>query len=740
MSVNYTSLPQPHAADVPITDMDDDDDIIFNEQTNPSRPAHTAESGNDDFLSSLDYDFDDSSNSSSTTMFSKFKGLFKSKIKGGNSYEMLNHNTSRNRDSFEITDGEEEGEGGEEERRDEGPFRVFDLRDYKIKALLKQLKVTTALGSLVIFCLITVILYLSGKGGRKAYVNNLNKIILNNSTHDFHPTTIVISLDGFHPHYINPANTPTLHTMLVKDYGAPFMIPSFPSSTFPNHWTLVTGLDPAEHGIVGNTFYDPILKKHFINTNPNEGGLDPDFWQGGEPVWTTAHRQGVNAAVHMWPGSEVPTVGPSVDFDRYNGSELLSTKVDKVMKWIDREDIAKRPELILTYVPTVDSFGHKFGISGSNLTDALNYVDNFIDLMQKELEKRNLQKIVNLIVVSDHGMAPTSNDRLIYLDDLVDLNKLEHIDGWPLFGLRPFEQYPVDEIYQEVLTNMAKLGEKETQHYDIFKVEDLPKEWEFGGKIDDHKFNYRLAPLWIIPKVGYSVTTHKQMKENGFDYKPKGVHGYNNTEVLMRAIFLGTGPYFDQRLSPSKKVKPFKNTEVYNIICDTLNLNPSPNNGSDFTVKSIISGANELPDDWLDPLEYPNLPFKVDHIVNNATYDLLWKKRPVSSNPTTISISTNNHPVESMALAESSFSGLETEQNPQPTDFESSPDDNKQAEEAKNGHEGDTEKPEDNDGHQGFLHDLVDDIEDTLDKVGDKVDELLDDFFGSDKDNKDNEN
>ena len=107
------------------------------------------------------------------------------------------------------------------------------------------------------------------------------------------------------------------------------------------------------------------------------------------------------------------------------------------MGWIDRESIETRPELILTYVPTIDQFGHKYGISGQNLTEALTYVDNFIDLMQQEIHKRNLDEIVNMIIVSDHGMAPTSNDRLLYLDDLVDLDKIEHIDGWPLFGLRP---------------------------------------------------------------------------------------------------------------------------------------------------------------------------------------------------------------------------------------------------------------------------------------------------------------
>ncbi|ABN65862.2 phosphodiesterase; putative nucleotide pyrophosphatase precursor [Scheffersomyces stipitis CBS 6054] len=702
MSVNYSSHPQPFAVDVPVTDIDDpDDDVLFQEQTNQTKVVRTDD--NHDFLDNLDYEFEDSS---SKNFISKIAGFFKSRSKiGGNSYEMLNRENTESED-FEIDS---------QDNDDDQQYRTFDIRDYQIKLLSNKLKVTTVLGSVLLASLIAVIFHLIGRNHKNVYVNSYNKRIISNSTHDFHPTTLVISLDGFHPHYINPKITPTMHTLLMDGHGAPFMIPSFPSSTFPNHWTLVTGLDPADHGIVGNTFYDPILKKQFVNTDPKRGGLDPDFWKGGEPIWTTAENQGVNAAVHMWPGSEVPTVGPSKDFDRYNGSELLSSKVNRVMKWIDRENIDDRPELILTYVPTVDSFGHKFGISGQNLTDALTYVDDFIDLMQKEIGKRNLQNIVNTIIVSDHGMAPTSNDRLIYLDDLIDLEKLEHIDGWPLFGLRPIKKYSVEEIYNEIKLNIEKLGESETKKFDLYKVEELPKEWCFGGEEKEHKFNYRLAPIWLIPKIGYSITTHKQMKEKGFDYTPKGVHGYNNTELLMRAIFLGNGPYFDSRLGASKKVHPFKNTEVYNIICDTLNIIPSPNSGSDVNVFSKISGANELPNDWVDELEFPDLPFAVEHVVYNATYDLLWKKRPSDSKQVTISISTNNYPLQSMISEESTLSSLETQPIPKPTDFEEHPD-----------------------SKGNLVDEVIDDIGEILDKVGNEMNKIFGDLFGSGDDKKGN--
>ncbi|KAK6198895.1 putative nucleotide pyrophosphatase precursor [Scheffersomyces amazonensis] len=715
MSVNY---PQPHAVDVPVTDMDDpDDDYLFNEQNN----LHRSTSNDEDFLEVLDYENDGKSNNMGK-LLGKVTSLFKSSSSPGNSsdssYQMLNNANGRERerddDSFEIDDEDIEN-----------PNR-FDIRDYQIKLLNKKVRKTVAFGSIITGLLISIIIFLIVRNNKNhsttIYVNKFNKQIISNSTHDFHPTTIIISLDGFHPHYITPKLTPTMHNLLVNEYASPYMIPSFPSSTFPNHWSLVTGLYPSEHGIVGNTFYDPLLKKQFINTNPKVGGLNPEFWQGGEPVWTTAKNQGINAAVHMWPGSEVPTIGPEINFDKYNGSELLTSKVDRVLGWIDKEDISTRPELILTYVPTIDTFGHKYGISGTNLTDALTYVDNFIDLLQKELHDRNLDNIVNLIIVSDHGMAPTSNERIIYLDDLVDLNKIQHLDGWPLFGLRPFEQYSNEEIYNEIMENYKKLDYKDT--FDVFKVEDIPSEWEFGGNISDHRFNYRLAPIWIIPKVGYSVSTHKQMKENNNEYSPKGVHGYNNTEVLMRAIFLGSGPYFKQ--FGHNKFEPFKNTEVYNILCDSLNIKPAPNNGS-----STIILNNGLSNDWLDPLEYPDLPFKIDHIVVNATYDLLWKKKPADSSATTISISTNNKPLQSMISEESSISSIVNTPIAKPTDFEDevdegddNDDDNDEEEEP---HEGNKGGFLDSiiDGLQDFVEDAQDTIGDSIDTVGDWFDHIL---------------
>lgn len=676
MSVNYT----PHQVDVPITDLDDsDDDILFHEQ-NPQPRSHDLD---------LDLDHFDFEQSRQPPMLQRLKAFFvRDKYRPVESYELRDATTN-----FDISDDED---------GDKFPVR----RRYKGVSFVA-----------VVGLIVLAVFLLRGNNPPPPGFNA--KSILSNSTHDFHPTTIMISLDGFHPHYISPKLTPTLNKMMHSEYGAPYMVPSFPSSTFPNHWTLITGLYPSEHGIVGNTFYDPTLKKQFVNTNPKKGGLDPDFWQGGEPIWKTAFKQGVNSAVHMWPGSEVPGVGIDggpLEVDRYNGSELLSSKVKRVMTWLDEKDITRRPELILTYVPTVDLYGHKFGISGPNLTNALTYVDDFIDLMQREITHRNLDEIVNLIIVSDHGMAPTSNDRLLYLDDVVDMEKVDHIDGWPLYGLRPGEKYSVEEIFNEVKDNLGKLDSKVKDNYQLFKVEDIPEEWNFGGNIKDHAFNYRLAPIWIIPKVGYSITTRQQMKENNNDYTPKGVHGYNNTELLMRALFLGSGPYFRSQLSgTNKRIKPFNNTEVYNLVCQTLSIKPAPNNGTFDSgyIVPVVSEKNILPHDWSDALIYPNLPYEVDHIVEDATYDLLWKPKNLKETFKTIYTSKNDMASKEATLMPNINTGA------------ASPS-------AKPDQPNEPDKPNQEDGFlEELLEDLNDigeDIQDGLEGVGDGLKESFEDI------------
>ncbi|KAI9775195.1 MAG: hypothetical protein M1839_001383 [Geoglossum umbratile] len=402
--------------------------------------------------------------------------------------------------------------------------------------------------------------------------------VLSNGTSNFHPTTILVSLDGFRADFLNRGLTPTLNLLIAQGISPRYMNPSFPSVTFPNHYTLVTGLYPESHGVVGNTFWDPDLQEEFYYTKPSS--LQSKWWSG-EPLWVTAEKAGARTAIHMWPGSEAHIGGIEPTFvDKYNGSEILSKKVDRILGLVDLPGPGdsstpvgdERPQLIAAYVPVVDSDGHKYGPNSTKIRTTISDVDHMLHDLFSRLQARNLTDVVNIVIVSDHGMATTSVDRLIQLDDLIDLDQIEHTDGWPLYGLRPKDPAMLPALYEQL-----KRPSPMREYFDVYlRDQDMPERYHFSK-------NKRIAPLWIIPNTGWAIVTKKEFdiaeaKKTGQQYNPKGLHGYDHEHPLMRSIFVARGPAFPHK--PNSRVDVFQNIEVYNIICDSLFITPQPNNGT----------------------------------------------------------------------------------------------------------------------------------------------------------------
>ncbi|CCH42521.1 Alkaline phosphodiesterase [Wickerhamomyces ciferrii] len=585
------------------------------------------------------------------------------------------------------------------------------------------------LSYLLIFALLVTVVVLSVLLSRKS--SGSDKVIrqtLSNGTDLFYPTTILISLDGFHPHYISSSLTPTLHSFLQKGYGPPYMIPSFPSSTFPNHWTIATGLYPESHGIVGNTFFDSNSQREFVNILPDKS-LDPSFW-GGEPIWSTAESQGVRSAIHMFPGSEVKfkkgNKNPSI-VDRFNKTETLEVKSNRILEWIDK-DFKERPQLIIGYVPNIDTVGHKTGIKGKKLEEELKYVDSFVKNLTQGIANRNASDIVNLVFVSDHGMAPTSNDRLIYLDDLIDIKKVQHHDGWPLFGLRPIPNVTAQELHNDL-----KATYHDNSGYSFYLREDLPKEWNFGGK-KVNQYTDRIAPIWVVPDVGYAITSHDDMERKNGEYSPKGVHGYNNTEVLMRAIFLGTGPYFKSKFdNVETKVRPFKNIEVYNILCETLNLKPAINNGS----TNIFSIDNKLEESWKDKFVYPGVNFDIGGILkHDPTYDKLFRVEEAKDTTTLQSPAkahktskTNDHSKQESKQkpTDTAKDGDHTKKSKQtPTPTPKPKDESKHKEQPSHTENTKSQEPKPS-KHKGFFENLGEDFKDLGEDLREGIEDIVED-------------
>lgn len=426
---------------------------------------------------------------------------------------------------------------------------------------------------------------------------------LSNGSSLFAPTTILISLDGFRADFLYRNLTPTLNQFVAEGISPKYMLPSFPSVTFPNHYTMATGMYPEAHGIVGNTFWDPALQKEFYYTDPQRSLQS--FWWGGEPLWVTAEKQNVRAAVHMWPGSEAHIDDQQIAYvDKYNGSEVLNRKVDRIMDLLDvpgPQDIGAkanvpRPQLIAAYVPNVDGDGHRYGPNSTQIRQTISDADTMVGGILKGLQERNLTNIVNVVVVSDHGMATTDVSRMIQLEDIVDPAELSHIDGWPLYGLRPKDPDRLHPLYEEI---KRKYGDN--PNIEIYLRENMPDRYHFSN-------NDRIAPLWIIPKAGWAIVTKSEFdveegKKNGEVYHPRGLHGYDHEHPLMRAIFVARGPAFPH--TPGSRMEPFQNIELYNIICDSIGLNPAPNNG---TIRLPLKPVGLHNDDEDEPDETPSDP------------------------------------------------------------------------------------------------------------------------------------
>ncbi|KAF6812665.1 ectonucleotide pyrophosphatase phosphodiesterase family member 1 [Colletotrichum musicola] len=402
---------------------------------------------------------------------------------------------------------------------------------------------------------------------------------VSNGTALFAPTTIIISLDGFRADFLQRGLTPRLSAFVKEGVSPKYMLPSFPSVTFPNHYTLATGLYPESHGVVGNTFWDPDMQAEFYYTDPSRS-LDAKWWDG-EPFWVTAENQGIRSAVHMWPGSEAHIQGVEPTFlDKFNGKEILDNKVSRILEFLDKpgmedetanvEDM--RPQLIAAYVPNVDADGHRYGPNSTEIRVTIQAADAMMDQLFLGLEQRNLTGIVNVIVVSDHGMATTDTTRLLQLEDLVDTSKIAHTDGWPLYGLRPKNPDDLQSIY-DGLAEKAKTN----PNFDVYLRDvDMPERYHFST-------NKRIAPLWIVPKTGWAIVKREEMDvaqalKDGAVYNPRGLHGYDHEHPLMRAIFIARGPAFPH--PPNSQIDNFQNINVYNILCDSVGLVPKPNNGT----------------------------------------------------------------------------------------------------------------------------------------------------------------
>ncbi len=365
---------------------------------------------------------------------------------------------------------------------------------------------------------------------------------------------LLVSIDGFRHSYLeDPAyDAPNLRALAKEGVAADGMIPAFPSKTFPNHYTIATGLYPAHNGIVGNRMMDPVTKEVFSMSNRE--AVQNAKWWSGEPIWVTAEKQGCPTAPFFWPGSEAPIGGiHPAHVIAYDDAMPNSERVAKVLGWLsDATPVC----FVTLYFNDVDNAGHHFGPESQQVKDAIRKVDGNIGELVAGLKQKGLWGKVNLIIVSDHGMAATPISQRIALDDYVEESSYEFIDGSPVFVL--------NATNGDNSALVAKLNQ--IPHLHAYLAKDVPARWHFSG-------NPRIGGVVAVAEEGWTFETRERMAH--WRDAHLGNHGFENDLESMRAIFIASGPGF----KGGNTLPAFENIHIYSLMTTLLGLKPAPNDG-----------------------------------------------------------------------------------------------------------------------------------------------------------------
>ena len=387
---------------------------------------------------------------------------------------------------------------------------------------------------------------------------------------DLRPTVILISLDGFRYDYLEKFDPPTLNRLAGEGVRAKWMIPSFPTKTFPNHYTIATGLYPEHHGIVENNVYD----FGEIFTIDDHKDVTDGRWWWGEPIWVTAEKQGQTAASYFYVGSEAEIQNTRPRFWRnYNGKVPPEMRVDKVLAWFDLP-ANQRPTMISTYFSDTDDLGHEFGPDAEETRYAALNLDRYISRLLDGLRARGIENRVNFVIVSDHGMAARDQRNAVVMDDYFDTTDKTIAD--PILTTGEIWQIFPKPGKEDLI--VARL--KNIQHATCWKKSDVPARLHYNE-------GRRIAPIVCTSDEGWAMTTRKRFDTTkaAWDFdKVRGAHGYDNRYESMRATFIAHGPAFKK----SYIAEPFENIHVYELMCRLLGLRPAKNDGDLNRVKDML--------------------------------------------------------------------------------------------------------------------------------------------------------
>ncbi|PLW97132.1 MAG: alkaline phosphatase family protein [Marinilabiliales bacterium] len=375
------------------------------------------------------------------------------------------------------------------------------------------------------------------------------------------PYLIVLSLDGFRWDYPQNAYTPTLDSLKAVGVIAESLKPSYPTKTFPNHYTMATGLYPDHHGLVDNYFHAPDLDK--IYSMKDREAIEDGTFYGGEPIWVTAENQSVKSATFFWVGSEAEIKGVRPSFwYKYDWTIPFENRIDSVAKWLSLPE-SKRPHLIMWYYSEPDHTGHEAGPESEETKLLIEELDTYLNKFFTRMRRLPEFNQLNFIITSDHGMNATSNDRTINIEQIIDTNDIEFIDGiTPNVNIK-VKEGKLNEVFDEL---------KATPNLQVWKHGELPERLHYGTHIRTHDISMVADPGWTFINSKYPDAI-------------AGAHGFDNDLKDMHAIFYAAGPAFK-----SNHTHPtFENVNLYVLFAEILNLTPAETDGDIANIEQMLN-------------------------------------------------------------------------------------------------------------------------------------------------------
>lgn len=394
------------------------------------------------------------------------------------------------------------------------------------------------------------------------------------------PPLILVSLDGFRAEYLETWDMfiPVIEKLRSCGTHAKYLRPMYPTKTFPNHYTIVTGQYAETHGIVDNNMYDYKLDMSFSLSGTEKSN---PVWWGGQPLWLTAMYQGLKAGTFFWPGSDVKINGTYPNkYVTFNSSIPFEDRVLTILEWLSLPE-SERPDFYTLYFEEPDHAGHNYGPVSGEVVKALQRVDQIIGMLMNGLKQRNLHNCVNLIILADHGMEKTSCDRVEYMTNYFNSVKDIYVYSGSAARIRA-KNVPEDYLSfdpEGVVKNIScKIP---NQHFIPYVAYDLPKRFHYAAnsRIDKEVLLY-LDKQWLAGR-----------DKDVFRFCNGGTHGYDNEYKSMHTIFIANGPGFKFKT----EVNSFDNIELYNLMCDLLDITPAPNNGTHGSLNHLLKKPRKNP-------------------------------------------------------------------------------------------------------------------------------------------------